>query len=94
MPDREKHLFDYVQALKECRYSGAKYVGVFEDDVLASDGWFLRMKKGLEEVERRTEGDARKGCKCFSILHIYKLLIKNVSLLSSIILYRRLIGME
>ena len=64
LPDREKHLFDYTLVLKECENVGAKYVAIFEDDVLALDGWFHRMKKGLQEVERRTKLKGQSGCEC------------------------------
>jgi hypothetical protein len=40
LPDREKHLFDYTQVLKECEGVGSKYVAVAAGDVLAMDGRF------------------------------------------------------
>ncbi|KIN09161.1 hypothetical protein OIDMADRAFT_48987 [Oidiodendron maius Zn] len=61
IPDREKHMFDYTQVLKECENVGAKYVAVVEDDILALDGWFHRMRKGLQEVERRTKMKGQSG---------------------------------
>ncbi|KAG0647781.1 hypothetical protein D0Z07_6789 [Hyphodiscus hymeniophilus] len=61
LPDREKHLFDYTLILKECESIGAKYVAIFEDDVLALDGWFHRMKRGLQEIERRTKLKGQSG---------------------------------
>ncbi len=66
LPDREKHLFDYGLALKECERSGAKYVAVFEDDVVALDGWFHRTRKALDEIEGRAKVKGKSGCKCFS----------------------------
>lgn len=66
LPDREKHLFDYTLVLKECDSVGAKYTAIFEDDILALDGWFHRMKRGLQEVERRTKLKGQSGCE-FSI---------------------------
>lgn len=62
VPDREKHMYDYVQLLKECHKVEAKYVAIIEDDVLAMDGWFHRTKKGLEEVEKQTQDNGENGC--------------------------------
>jgi len=61
VPDREKHMYDYVQLLKQCDSVEAKYVAIIEDDALALDGWFHRTRKGLEEIERRTQGKGEKG---------------------------------
>jgi len=61
IPDREKHMYDYVQMLKQCDSVEAKYVAIIEDDVLALDGWFHRTRKGLEEVERRTMENGKNG---------------------------------
>jgi hypothetical protein len=65
LPDREKHIFDYTQVLKERENIGAKYAAVIQDDVLALDGWFRRMRKGLQEVEPRTKMRGKSGCKSF-----------------------------
>ncbi|KAL2065733.1 hypothetical protein VTL71DRAFT_3403 [Oculimacula yallundae] len=61
LPDREKHMFDYIRVLKECEDVGASYVAVFEDDVLALDGWLHRTRKALEEVERQTKTNGKNG---------------------------------
>jgi hypothetical protein len=97
LPDREKHLFDYTQVLKECEDVGAKYVAVVEDDVLALDGWFHRMRKGLQEVERRTNMKGRNGCKLFLRgldVSCCSNLINNLSLLPETLLRRGTTGLE
>jgi hypothetical protein len=62
LPDREKHMFDYTQVLQECEIVGAKYVTTVKDHVLALDGWYHRMRKGLQEVERQTKIKHQNGC--------------------------------
>lgn len=66
IPDREKHMFDYTQVLKECENVGAEYIAIVEDDVVALDGWFHRMRKGLREVERQTKNKGQSGCESVS----------------------------
>ena len=72
IPDREKHLFDYTLALRECELAGASYTAVFEDDVLALDGWFGRMRAALEKVERieRRRGGNGSNCKLSISSHL------------------------
>lgn len=53
---REKEVFDFELVLKECFETGAEYVAMLEDDVLAMDGWMHRTLKALEEVEERVAG--------------------------------------
>jgi hypothetical protein len=62
LPDREKHMFDYTRVLKECESVSSKYVAIIEDDALAMDGWFHRMRKGLQEVEKQTSLNGQNGC--------------------------------
>jgi hypothetical protein len=97
LPDREKHLFDYTQVLKECEDVGSKYIAVIEDDVLALDGWFHRMRKGLQEVELRTIMKGRSGCKLFlrdPFVSCCSNLITDSSLLPATLLHRRATGLE
>ncbi|KAK0108068.1 hypothetical protein ONS95_002889 [Cadophora gregata] len=61
LPDREKHMFDYIRVLRECEDVGARYIAVFEDDVLALDGWLHRTSNALEEVERQTKINGQNG---------------------------------
>lgn len=53
---REKEVFDFGLVLKECFETGAEYVAMLEDDVLAMDGWMHRSLKALEEVEEKVAG--------------------------------------
>lgn len=57
VPDREKHLGDYTHLLRECAATNAPYVLMLEDDVLALDGWFHRVRAAINEIERRTKED-------------------------------------
>lgn len=51
----EKMLFDYMYLMKDCFYNTeAPYIALFEDDLLAMDGWFHRTTQGIEDVEDRT----------------------------------------
>jgi hypothetical protein len=68
VPDREKHMYDYLQMLKECYSVEAKYIAIIEDDVLALDGWFHRTRRGLEDVEKQTQENGENGCKYLAIL--------------------------
>lgn len=57
----EKMLFDYMYLMKDCFYkTEAPYIALFEDDVLAMDGWFHRTTKGIEDVEDRTVAEGRE----------------------------------
>lgn len=49
---REKPLLDYIYVSEACIDTGAKYVAVLEDDVLALDGWFHRTKTALQQVPK------------------------------------------
>lgn len=51
---RKKALFDYSYSMKSCLDSNAPYILMLEDDVIAADGWYGRMKAGLEELEGQT----------------------------------------
>ena len=50
----EKMLFDYMYLMKACYKTEAPYIALFEDDVLAMDGWYHRTRDGLEEAELKT----------------------------------------
>lgn len=62
-PDREKHLSDYTYLMRQCGATGADYVLMMEDDVVALDGWFHRAKDGLIEAEEKTLLSRAKDCK-------------------------------
>ncbi|KAF2688381.1 integral membrane protein-like protein [Lentithecium fluviatile CBS 122367] len=51
---REKGVFDYHYLLEHCAEQQAPYVAIFEDDIVAADGWFHRTLAALEEAETRS----------------------------------------
>ena len=52
---------DYIRALEHCYATNAPWTVLFEDDVLLAEGWFVRVVKGVEELEkRRKEGMERE----------------------------------
>ncbi|KAI9867386.1 MAG: hypothetical protein M1813_008944 [Trichoglossum hirsutum] len=54
---REKGLFDYRFLLRECGKVGAEYIGMVEDDVVLMEGWFGRVVRALEWIERNSGGE-------------------------------------
>jgi GR25 family glycosyltransferase involved in LPS biosynthesis len=48
---REKGLYDYSYLLKACYKQGTPYIAMFEDDVVAVDGWYHRTQAALEQAE-------------------------------------------
>lgn len=54
---KEKALFDYSQMLRSCLGTNASYILVLEDDVLASSGWYSRMKAAVDDVKKRPQYD-------------------------------------
>ena len=46
----EKGVYDYTSALERCYATEARYVGMFEDDILLADGWLVRALLGLSEL--------------------------------------------
>ncbi|KAF9775495.1 hypothetical protein IL306_006412 [Fusarium sp. DS 682] len=46
----EKGVFDYTYALERCYNTGTLYVGMFEDDIILADGWFIKVLQGLAEI--------------------------------------------
>jgi hypothetical protein len=51
---REKGLFDYTYLLKSCLATGAPYIIMLEDDVLALDGWYHRTEDALHIAETQS----------------------------------------
>ncbi|KAL5603057.1 hypothetical protein FOBRF1_010590 [Fusarium oxysporum] len=47
---QEKGVFDYTYALERCYATGALYVGMFEDDIILAEGWFMRFLQGLSQI--------------------------------------------
>ncbi|KAK4633588.1 hypothetical protein CLAFUW4_03809 [Fulvia fulva] len=50
MDDQHKSAFDYRYLLNACHATGAPYVALIEDDVLASSGWLRRTMAGLDRI--------------------------------------------
>ncbi|RDW59725.1 hypothetical protein BP6252_12812 [Coleophoma cylindrospora] len=48
---RNKSIYDYAYLLKDCYYTGAKYIAMIEDDTLAVEGWYPQALKALEQIE-------------------------------------------
>jgi hypothetical protein len=55
----DKPLFDYTYLLQACHNTSAPYMILFEDDIVAMDGWFHRTEAGLREIEDKVRKDKR-----------------------------------
>ena len=64
----EKMFFDYMYLMQSCYDTGAPYLALFEDDILAMDGWYHRTKKGLQQIQRSSADvtDCTSGLPCRS----------------------------
>lgn len=51
---REKGLYDYRYLLQHCAQQHTTYIAIFEDDVVAMQGWYARAIEGLEQAERKS----------------------------------------
>lgn len=61
---REKGLFDYAYLLKACYAAETPYIAMFEDDIVAMDGWYHRTLAGLDKASTLSaQKDASKNCK-------------------------------
>lgn len=49
---REKGLFDYTYLLKACSSTAAPHIVIFEDDVIAMDGWYHRTLAAIGRAKR------------------------------------------
>ncbi|KFY02182.1 hypothetical protein O988_02334 [Pseudogymnoascus sp. VKM F-3808] len=49
----EKLMFDFLYLVDHCRQTGATWIAMIEDDVLAQDGWYHHMLRGLDEVKQK-----------------------------------------
>jgi hypothetical protein len=58
---REKGLFDYTYLLESCYDTGAPYIAIFEDDVIAMDGWYHRTLSSIAEAGRVCMRNHRKA---------------------------------
>jgi hypothetical protein len=62
---REKALFDYTYLMEPCYDSGAPYMTLFEDDIIALDGWFHRTMNALSVAGKQTARLGAKDCTLF-----------------------------
>ncbi|KAL8689113.1 MAG: hypothetical protein Q9218_005139 [Villophora microphyllina] len=53
---RNKSMYDYGYLLDQCHQTGASWIAMVEDDVLARDGWFPRTKYTLQSLSDRQNG--------------------------------------
>ena len=51
---RQKALFDYTYLMEACSESGTPYMALFEDDVIALDGWFHRTINAISAARKQT----------------------------------------
>jgi hypothetical protein len=49
-----KGLYDYSYLLSKCAEQYTPYIAIFEDDIIAMDGWFHRTVNALREAEQQT----------------------------------------
>ncbi|OBT54354.1 hypothetical protein VE04_07119 [Pseudogymnoascus sp. 24MN13] len=49
----EKLMFDFLYLIDHCRQTGATWIAMVEDDVLAQDGWYHHTLRALEEVKEK-----------------------------------------
>ncbi|KAL4901378.1 hypothetical protein BDW74DRAFT_181946 [Aspergillus multicolor] len=52
---------DYVYMLDSCYQANTSYIAIFEDDIIAADGWLANSPKGLSTIEERARSsDSRQ----------------------------------
>ncbi|KAL5347858.1 hypothetical protein ACLOAV_007268 [Pseudogymnoascus australis] len=49
----EKLMFDFLYLIDHCRQTGAEWIAMIEDDVLAQDGWYHHTLRALDEVKEK-----------------------------------------
>ena len=52
-----KPLFDYVYLLEQCYEDGADWVVMLEDYTIAAEGWYVKTKEAVMQLEQRKEVD-------------------------------------
>ena len=53
---RNKSMYDYGYLLSNCLKTGAEWVTIVEDDVIARAGWYGKAMAALQEVQAQAEG--------------------------------------
>ena len=56
----EKGVYDYMHALRRCYDTGARYIGMFEDDILLADGWMVRTLQSLSQIPTVDDDDGER----------------------------------
>jgi len=54
---RNKSMYDYGYLLEKCHQTGAAWIAMIEDDVLARDGWYTRARQALGDLSGRMADD-------------------------------------
>ncbi|KAM0716158.1 hypothetical protein Q7P37_008672 [Cladosporium fusiforme] len=67
---REKGLYDYKYLLNACAATEAAYIAIFEDDIIAMDGWYHRTLSAIKEAEAKWPSRAR-GIPGFLYLRLF-----------------------
>jgi hypothetical protein len=60
-----KGVYDYIYLLEACQRTGAQYIVILEDDIVALDGWYHRMREALGVAKEKTRKMSRESCMCF-----------------------------
>lgn len=56
----KKAVHDYNFALQRCLDSGARWIAMFEDDIIFADGWYLQTLRSLFDIAHRIEAKLAK----------------------------------
>ncbi|KAL8868922.1 MAG: hypothetical protein Q9174_004662 [Haloplaca sp. 1 TL-2023] len=54
---RNKSMYDYGYLLQKCHDTGAAWIAMIEDDVLARDGWYTRSRQALRDLTKTSPND-------------------------------------
>jgi hypothetical protein len=68
---REKDLYNYTYVLKACEATGAPHIAMFEDDVVAIDGWYHRTRSGINQADKECIRNSRKPSDFFYLRPFY-----------------------
>ncbi|TVY43147.1 hypothetical protein LSUB1_G001318 [Lachnellula subtilissima] len=56
----EKGVYDYLYALDYCYETSAPYIAMFEGDIILADGWMIKTRKALGEIEKHAGVEGEK----------------------------------
>ncbi|KAL8963899.1 MAG: hypothetical protein Q9183_004864 [Haloplaca sp. 2 TL-2023] len=54
---RNKSMYDYGYLLEKCHDTGAAWIAMIEDDVLARDGWYTRSCQALQDLAKTSASE-------------------------------------